>query len=360
MRALIAVLAALAMSAAAALAEPMRLPAPALRAGGDRLTVYSTLDAPLARPLLAAFQAANPGLAIVYEELLAGEIAARVRAETDAGGRTADVTFSSAIDLQVQLANDGYARPVRVAGAGVWPRWANWRDTVFALTFEPAVVVWHRPSVPDPPLTRLALIDWIAAQGPALRGRIGTYDIERSAVGFLYLARDEEHFPDIWALIGAMAGAGLQTWPTSQDILDRVADGRLALGYNILGSYAAEVARLNPDLGVAALQDYTVAISRAALVPKAAVRPDLGARLVEWLMSPAGQQVLAEALRLPALSLQIGGPPRGQPLARTLGDPYRPVPLGPGLLAYLDRMTRDRLIGRWRQALAQGPSMSGR
>lgn len=116
MRALIAVLAAPAVSALAALAEPMRLPAPAPRTGGDTPTVYSTLAAPLARPLLAAFQAANPGLAIVYEELLAGEIAARVRAETDAGGRTADVTFSSAIDLQVQLADDGHARPVRVAG----------------------------------------------------------------------------------------------------------------------------------------------------------------------------------------------------------------------------------------------------
>lgn len=85
------------------------------------------------------------------------------------------------------------------------------------------------------------------------------------------------------------------------------------------------------------LQDDTVAISRAALVPRAAARPDLGARLVEWLMSPAGQQVLAEALRLAAPGLRIGGPPRGQPLTRTLGDPCRPVPPGPGLLAHPDR-----------------------
>jgi len=41
---------------------------------------------------------------------------------------------------------------------------------------------------------------------------------------------------------------------------------------------------------------------------------------------------LAEALRLPAPGLRIGGP-----LARTLGDPCRPVPPGPGLLAHPDR-----------------------
>jgi iron(III) transport system substrate-binding protein len=77
---------------------------------------------------------------------------------------------------------------------------------------------------------------------------VGTYDIEKSALGYLFLARDEEHFADIWTLIAAMAAAGLEVFPTSQDIIDRVADGRLKLGYNILGSYAADQARQRPEI----------------------------------------------------------------------------------------------------------------
>ncbi len=66
---------------------------------------------------------------MIYEDLLADQIKSRVTTETTAGGPTADFLFSSAMDLQMKLANDGYARPVRLAEAANWPDWANWRDT---------------------------------------------------------------------------------------------------------------------------------------------------------------------------------------------------------------------------------------
>lgn len=134
------------------------------------------------------------------------------------------------------------------------------------MTFEPGVLVYHEPSFPDgPPQSRLELIEWLQTAPATLQGRIGTYDIERSAVGYLYLARDEEHFADIWSLVRAMGAGGLQTSPTSQVIIDRVSDGRLLLGYNILGSYAADQARTEPDLGFVLLRDFTVVVSRVAL-----------------------------------------------------------------------------------------------
>ncbi len=149
-------------------AEVVVFPAPAPAGAPRELVVYSSLDSPLAAPLIEAFQRRAPDVAVRYEDLLTGEIAARVMAETDAGGPTADLVFSSAMDLTVKLANDGYAREVAAAGAASWPGWASWRSTVFALTFEPAVIVYHRPSFPDgPPDTRAALMDWLetAPQG---------------------------------------------------------------------------------------------------------------------------------------------------------------------------------------------------
>lgn len=335
-----------------AAAEPSRYPAP----GGETgvLSIYSTLDQPLAAPLIKAFQAENPGVTVVYDDLLAAEIAARVIAETDSGGHTADFAFSSGMDLQVKLTNDGYALPVNVPLARDWPDWANWREMAFALTFEPGVLVWHKPSFPDgPPQSRLEVIDWLSR--PEAMGRIGTYDVTRSAVGYLYLARDAEHFADIWSLVAAMGQAGLQTFPTSQEIIDRVADGRLALGYNILGSYADARARQEPDLGVLLLKDFTVVVSRVGLVPRAAARPDLGTAFLAFLMGREGQTIMAERLRLAAVSLEVSAENSARAMEAALGEQLRPVPVSPGLLAYLDQSKRARIIARWEKALSEAP-----
>ena len=129
-----------------ALAEVRLYPAPSGEAGARTVTVYSSLDGPLAEPMIRAFQAANPDVAVAYEDLQTVDIYDRVVAETDAGRPTADFAFSSSMDLQVKLANDGYAQESDLPMSGRWPRWANWRNTAYALTFEPAVFVYHKPS----------------------------------------------------------------------------------------------------------------------------------------------------------------------------------------------------------------------
>jgi iron(III) transport system substrate-binding protein len=325
---------------------------PAAQDSDQELVVYSSLDSPLARPLIEAFQRIRPDVAVRYEDLLAGEIAARVMEETDTGRPTADLIFSSAMDVTVKLANDGYAREADVPGAAAWPDWAAWRSMVFALTFEPGVIVYHRPSFPDgPPDTRAALIDWLET---APKGSVGTYDIARSAVGYLYLMRDQEHFADLWPLVRALGRAGVQTYPTSQDVIDGVNSGQLKLGYNVLGSYAADQAARLPDIGLVLPRDYVVVISRVALVPRAAANPDLGEAFLEFLMSRDGQTVLAERLRLPAVSLEVRGKDSAAAMQEALGAKLRPVAVSPGLLAYLDAASRARVLAQWNAALEGG------
>jgi iron(III) transport system substrate-binding protein len=332
-------------------AEALVFPAPDGRGGSRQMTVYSSLDAPLARPLIEGFQRHHPDVAVLYEDLLTGEIAARVMAETDRGA-TADLVFSSAMDLTVKLANDGYARQVEVAGATGWPKWANWRNMAFALTFEPAVIVYHRAAFPDgPPDTRADMTRWLAT---APKGSIGTYDIARSAVGYLFLSRDMEHFADLWLLVEAMGRAGVQTFPTSQDVIARVNTGELLLGYNILGSYAADQAARLPELGLALPRDYVVVVSRVALVPERAANPDLGEAFLSFLLSREGQTLLAERLRLPAVSLEVAGKDSAAAMQEALGARLRPVPVSPGLLAYLDPANRARVLARWKAALESG------
>lgn len=110
------------------------------------LTIYSSLDSKMALPLLAAFQAERPSIGIDFHEMQTQDIYARIISETDRAETTADLAFSSAMDLQVKLANDGYAQAVRLPAAEAIPTWAQWRHSVYGVTFEPAVILYHKPS----------------------------------------------------------------------------------------------------------------------------------------------------------------------------------------------------------------------
>ncbi len=336
-----------------AVAAAMFFPALSGKTDAAALTVYSSLDEPLARPMITGFQQANPDVAVHYEEMLTGEIFDRIVRETDAGQRTADFAFSSAMDLQVKLANDGYAQRSDLQMSGLWPAWANWRNTAYALTFEPAVFVYHKPSfqASPPPSTRAELVEFLQGNGDAVYGRIGTYDIERSGVGFLFMARDQEQFGDIWSVIRAMGAAGVKLYSTSQAILERVADGRFMLGYNILGSYAADWAARHPDVGILLPKDYTVVMSRIGLVPQAAAAPELGKRYLQFFMSKEGQTIMARELQIPAVSPEVAGNNTATTMREMLGGQLKPVPVSLGLMVYLDQVKRARLIARWNDVL---------
>ena len=330
-------------------AAPVLLPA--LGPVEGQAVIYSSLDLDMARPILLSWQHGRPDIAIEYHEMLTGQIQDRVIRESDSGGRTADLVFSSAMDLQVKLTNDGYGARVVTPATADWPDWAMWRETAYALTYEPAVLAWHKPAFANlsPPRTRAELLAWLRANPQDARTRVGSYDVTRSGVGYLLLARDQDLFPGIWDVMAAGAGP---VHPTTGDIMERIVTGDLVLGYNLLGSYVAQWARDFPDqVGMSLPQDFTIVVSRVALVPRAAGRADLGADLLGWLMSDAGQAELSSHLHLPAVSLGVtGDADAGAALVDLAGLRLDPVPVGPGLLAYLDQATRAGLIARWHAA----------
>jgi iron(III) transport system substrate-binding protein len=353
--AMIRLAALLALLSTPVLAEPTLFPAPDGRTDAPVLTVYSSLDGPLARPMILAFQTLYPDIAVRYEDLQTVDIYDRVTEETDAGHKTADFAFSSSMDLQVKLANDGYAQQSNVALSSTWPKWANWRNTAYALTYEPAVFIYHKPSFAgrEPPVTRSELVTYLQANADAIHGRIGTYDIDRSGVGFMFLSRDQEQYSDLWTLVDAMGAAGVKLYSTTSAIVERVASGQFVFGYNILGSYAAEAASRSPDLGIVLPKDYTIVTSRIGLVPKAAAEPELGRAFLEFFMSAEGQAIMAEQLQIGALNPAVPGDNTATAMQQALGSQLRPTPVSPGLMVYLDQVKRTRLIARWNDALIQ-------
>lgn len=318
-----------------------------------RVVVYSTTDIDAARPIVEGFQGRYPGIAVEYHDLQSIALFDRVIEETDAQGETADLVLSSALDLQIKLVNDGYASQWKSAKVGKLPSWAVWRSAAFGITYEPAVIVYYKPFFENKPAptTRAALAQYLEEDGSTFFGKIATYDVERSGLGFLFLARDQEHSADIWRLVSLMGEQGVKLYTSSAAIIDRVASGRFLLGYNILGSYAERMARTRPDLGIIAPEDYTIVMSRVALIPRAARSPGLGGLFLNFLLSLEGQRILATDAGLNAIRLDIEGANTSSSLSARLGPRARPIRVGPGLLVYLDQTKRRRLIERWNSAL---------
>lgn len=317
------------------------------------VTVYSTTDSAVFRPVIADFLRLNPSIRVDYVEMDAAPLFDRFVAEQAAAKPVADIVLSSAIDLQVKLVNDGFAQRHTSPAAASLPPEAKWRDEIFGLTFEPVVFVANADIVPEAlmPRTRFDLVKALRDRPDFWRGRVGTYDIEKSSVGYLLAAQDARQSSEFGALIGALGTSEAHTYANMSDLISDLASGRLVLGYNVLSSYARISAGNGAHLRIVYPEDYTLAVVRAAFVARGAPNPAGAHAFLEYLMSARGQKFLATRSDLSAASISATGPSGRANVSKNAVGPLRPIPIGPGLLTYLDRMKRERFIENWRTAL---------
>lgn len=320
------------------------------------LTIYSTTDTAVFKPVIDDFRRTRPGVFIRYEELDAGPLYRRHLREAAAGTPRADLLLSSAMDLQAKLVNDGHAaRHVSANGARL-PSWARWRQEAFGVTFEPAVIVFNSRVMQGRtiPRSRPELLDALQRAPDFWRGRIATYDVGTSSVGYLLASQDARQNNDLGSLLQAFGQARVQTYASTSVMLDRLERGELVMGYNLLGSYARRRIENGAALTIVYPQDYTLAVSRTAVLPRNAPHRALAHAFLEYLLSLRGQRTLSAQSQLSAVRPEIEGPYSRLGIAEAQVGPLRPISLGPGLLTYLDRAKRARLIGNWRRMTGVG------
>lgn len=320
---------------------------------GGVVTVYSTTDTAIFDPVIADFRKLHPDITLNYVELDAQPLFDRFRRETGSRKPTADIVLSSAMDLQVKLVNDGLAQKHRSENSDALPPWAKWRNEIFGLTFEPVVMVGNPKLFADRQMPR-ARFDLVLAlrRDPAFwRGRIGTYDITKSSVGYLLAAQDVRQSSEFGALIEAMGEAKIKTYQNVSVLIDDIAAGKVALGYNVLGSYAQRRVAQGAKIEIIFPDDYTLAIVRAAFVAKDAPNPASAHVFLEYLMSIRGQRILTTRSYLAAVREEVRGPNAMLDIKGAAVGPLRPITIGPGLMTYLDKQKRERFIANWQTAL---------
>ena len=320
------------------------------------VVIHAAADYQVVAPLIADFEAAHPGIKVDYHDMQTTDLHQRFLQESEARA-TADIVWSSAMDLQMKLVNDGYARPHKSSETAALPAWARWKDEAFGTSFEPVCFAYNRRllSEQEMPQTHAELVRLLLEHPERFRQRLVTYDPHRSGLGYLLHTQDLEANPVVfWTLIRQMSALGLRTEPTSARMLDRISSGEALLGYNVLCSYALSRARQDPRIAVVSPRDYTLIMSRISFISRYARNPAEAGLWMDYLLSRRGQAML-DQVGLLSVRPDVEGENSFSQLRRSLGSAFRPIVLNTGLLTYIDQSKRSLFLARWDQTLAGAP-----
>jgi iron(III) transport system substrate-binding protein len=315
----------------------------------EQLNIVSTTDASEVTDLLADFRARYPAIETVYSKANSNDIYNRVVDPASSSEAPGDIIWSSAMDLQIKLVNDGYAQPYVSKEIAHMPDWAIWKDEAYAITAEPIVIVYNKNLVAesDIPRTRAELTTLLTKKPDTYRGKIASYDPEQSGSGFLFMTRDARITKTTWDMVRAFGGAGIKLYSTTGTVLDRISSGEHLIAYNMIGSYAIERAKEDASIGIVFPADYITLMSRIAFIPVAARHPEPARLFLDYLLSERGQKfLLARSVGPVRLGLGADGV---IPADRT--DAVKPIHIGPELLTYLDQSKRASFLKEWRRAL---------
>lgn len=329
----------------------------AAAANEGRVVIYAATDERIAQPLIEDFERRYPGVRVEYEDMNSGALYRRFLDEARHGGR-ADVLWSSAMDLQVKLVNDGYAQPHRSSETAALPGWAVWKNEAFGTSFEPIAIAYNRQLLPPDavPQTHAELLRLLAQRPDALHGRIATYDPTGSGLGFMLHTQDVLANPVVfWRLAEAFGATGTTALASTAAMLDRIAAGDALIGYNVLGSYAMLRAASDPAIGVVLPRDYTLVLSRVAFIARDARHPNAARLWLNYLLSRRGQQLLAQSPGFFSVRDDVPGDAAAAELRSQLGGALRPIPIGPGLMTYLDQVKRRDFLRQWERTVLPQP-----
>jgi iron(III) transport system substrate-binding protein len=307
------------------------------------VVVYVNTD--VSGPVGAGFRRRFPKVKVRFVELAARPMQEKVLAESDKGQAIADIAWSSSMDIQVKLINDGYAQTYRSPEARSLPAWAVWRDQGFGMTAEPIVLAYNKRLLGEAevPRSHAALLAALRHDPDRWRGKIAMYDPEKSGVGFLYLSTDTQVYPDAWTLLAEIGKTRPGLYVPGGAVMKSLTSGEHILAYNMNGSYADWWAtRPDSDIAYVVPTDYHPSISRVAFITRSAPHPNAARLFLDYVMSEEGQRKLAEA-RLTPIRADIVN-------ARTVPG-GRPIKVGPALLANFDQARRAQMLARWRVAM---------
>ncbi|SFR52830.1 iron(III) transport system substrate-binding protein [Yoonia tamlensis] len=299
------------------------------------LRILSSTDTSFFKPVIESFIAQRPDVSVEYLVTSTADLDDRFRLAPD----EFDVVISSAMDLQIKLTNDGFAQRLDDL---THPDWAQWRNSLFAFTTEPAAIVIRTAAFDGIgiPTTRQELIEALRGNAEVFDGKIGTYDVRQSGVGYLFATQDARASETYWRLMEVIGSLNVRLYCCSGAMIDDLAEGRILVAYNVLGSYALARTDTHDALTVILPSDFPTTMMRSALVSQSASDPVLAEAFLRHLIRLQSQ---GSGTDFPLPTLEAYQDASGRPS----------INLEPALMTYLDHLKRQVFINAWESAVIQ-------
>jgi iron(III) transport system substrate-binding protein len=310
-------------------------------AADARVVVYSAAERRYCTGLLARFSELHPRVEVELHDGISSALHRRYLERSAAGQPHADVLWSSAMDLQMELVHAGRAAAYRSAHRDDLPGWAVYRDCAYATTLEPLVAVVDRSTVGGAQLAGASLAEVTALlrdQAGRPERRVACVDIESNGLGFLALVRESLDARRFGDFLNALASCRPLVCDSQRALVHALEGGDASIALHVLGAYAARAIARNPALALAGEDRGALAVSRVALVCADAPHHDAAKLFVDFLLSAGGQQALDEdglfSLRAARQEWR-----------------WRPISLADGLPEVLDTRRRQAVLRAWRRAV---------
>ena len=321
-----------------------------------KMVIYSALDTKAAQPLVKDFNAVYPDIKVEYNDMNSTELYNRFIAEVASGQGSADVMWSSAMDLQVKLVDEGHAAAYKSVEVPKLPAWSVYKNQAYGTTYEPAVFIYNKRLVTadEVPNDHAAFAKLINTKVDKFKGKVTTYDIEKSGVGFMFVVQDTKYFPGMKDLEKGFGATSYKVYSSTGNMLEKVSSGEHLLGYNVLGSYALVRAKKDTNLGVVLPKDYTLVLSRVMFIGKAAKNPNAAKVWLDYILSQRGQKMIGSDVELFSVRDDVEAEYTAAKLNKELGGTVKPIPVGAEITEYLDAKKRLEFLGQWKAAVAAG------
>ena len=316
-----------------------------------KVSIYTSTDEAQGLPLVEAFKQAY-GVAVDYNGIGTTDVYNRVISEAAAGQVGADVAWTSSMDLQIVLASKGLLDAYKSPEAANFPATSIYKDTVYGTSIEPVAMLYNKNLLKPEwtPKTRADLIKVLQEHKADLKGKVCSFDPEKSGIGFLLAVTDMRNTQNFWDLAKAFGAADGKVYGSSGAMREKVVSGEHVLAFNVIGSYAMQWAKESPSVGFVFGQDYTAAFQRVASITKNAPHPAAGRLFLDFMLSEKGQGILA-AKGVPPLRTGYKGDLDAEALGKVTGPNVKMIPVDEKLVDNLNPKMRAEFFQNWKKAL---------
>jgi iron(III) transport system substrate-binding protein len=316
------------------------------------VSVYASTDYEQARGLVEGFQKRFPGVRVDYNDISSMALYSRVISEAAARQVGSDVVWTGP-DLLISLVQQGHAETYVSPEAPNLTDGLRYRDMLYATSIEPTAILYNKLLLKPEfiPKTRAQLLAILTANPEELRGKIATFDIEKSGGGFAFATADQRLKGDYWDLMRAFGKADGKVYSSAGAMREKVLSGEHLIAFNILGAYALDWAKQNPNLGVVFTSDYTLAFPRTAFVVKGAKHPNAARLFLDYMLSKEGQSFTATK-GLPSPRQDVEGLSI-RTITELAGGGLSILPLDEQLAEYLDPQKRVKFLQEWKKSLSR-------